>query len=166
MSKSILAIIIIISCLSACKKSSPPEDTCHKHPISLKFGIMVANATGTWHVTPNVVLNTVDRPSYLLPTSNGKIVFTAQVSNFYGCDCQSNNIGGTNIEALIVDNNELSNVFYDSDTTGVNVPPIPFTAYVILGTDTIIKKQLIFPDPNPIYQGHSLIFLSGCLTKL
>ena len=121
---------------------------------------MVANGTGIWHVTPNVT--TFPRPSYLLPTSNGTIVFTDAVNTFYGCDCQSNNISGTNIEALPSANGVLSNVLYDSDTTGVNIA-IPFTAYVILGADTVIKQQLIFPDP--LY-GHALVSLQGCLTKL
>ena len=156
-----LSLIITISCLSTCKKSVPQTDTCHKHKVSFKFGIMVANGTGKWYVTPNVTVGA--KPSYLLPTSNGKIVFTDTVNTFYGCDCQSNNISGTNIGVLPADNNVLSNLLYDSDTTGVNIPPIHFTAYVILGADMVIKQQLVYPDP--IYV-HAIVSLDGCLTKL
>ena len=156
----VISLIITISCLLTCTKSVPPTDTCHKHHVSLKFGIMVANGTGKWYVTPNVT--TGPKPSYLLPTSNGKIVFTDTVNTFYGCDCQSNNMSGTNIGILPADNNVLVNFLYDSDTTGVN-SPIHFTAYVILGADTVIKQQLVYPDP--IYE-HAIVYIDGCLTKL
>ena len=122
---------------------------------------MVANGTGTWNVTPNVTVP--PKTSYLLPASNGTIVFTDAVNTFFGCDCKSsNNTSGTNIVVLPAANRVLTNLLYESDTAAVNIS-IPFTAYVILGADTVIKKQLVFPDP--IYQ-YGIVPLDGCLTKL